>query len=197
MNFETLQQRWQQQETRSQVRVDASLVLQEVRRNQHTLEIALFWRDFRETGAALLVTIIFLSRARDWTDYLGAVTAVGVGTCILVDRMMQRKKRPVQSDSLRCFVQRSLDQVRHQSWLLRNVLWWYMLPLTMPILSSLVVHDHGLTSWIVFMLVMVFVYWLNQKAVRDCFVPMEQELERVLAGIEEASEDESVITKPC
>jgi positive regulator of sigma E activity len=201
MNFESLQQRWQQQETRSQVKVDASLILQEVRRNHRSFEAMIFWRDFREVGAALFVTVFIIIRGRDWTDWLLAVAGAGVGIFLLRDHLRQRKQRPRASEDLRLYVQHSLGEVRHQSWLLRNVLWWYLLPLMVPLLISMVVNAASFRQGAIFFsttLVLTWlIYWLNQHAVRKQLVPREQELERLLAGIDEPPEDESGITTPC
>lgn len=201
MNFETLQQRWQQQETRSPAKVDASLVLQEVLRNHRSFERTIFWRDFREVGAALLATIYFVFRARGWTDYLLAAAAAGVGIYILVDRLRQRKNRPSQSESLRSFVEGSLLQVRHQSWLLRNVLWWYLLPLMVPVLISIAVQAETLRQGIRGTMAIVVLTWLiyklNQNAVKTQLAPREQELERLLAGLKEAPVQPQPITTPC
>jgi small-conductance mechanosensitive channel len=197
MNFETLQQHWQQQKTCSQFKVDATLVLQEVRRNQRSFQAMIFWRDFRETAAALFATIFFAARGRDWTDWLLAVAAAGVGLYLLVDRLRQRKQRPRASEDLRLYVQHSLDEVRHQSWLLRNVLWWYLLPLMVPVLISIAVQAdavrQGVRQSLVIVLVTWLIYKLNQHAVRTQIVPREQELERLLAGISEPG-DEDVLS---
>ena len=201
MNFETLQQRWQQQETRSQVKVDASLILQEVRRNHRSFEAMIFWRDFREIGAALFVAVFIIIHGRDWTDWLLALAGTGVGIFLLRDHLRQRKQRPRASEDLRLYVQHSLGEVRHQSWLLRNVLWWYLLPLMVPMLISIAVQAdtvrQGVRQSVVIVVMTWLIYKLNQHAVRKQLVPREQELERLLAGIDEPPEDESGITKPC
>ena len=201
MNFETLQQHWQQQETRSQVKVDASLILQEVRRNHRSFQAMIFWRDFREVGAALFVAVFIIIRGRDWTDWLLAVAGAGVGIFLLRDHLRQRKQRPRASEDLRLYVQHSLGEVRHQSWLLRNVLWWYLLPLMVPLLISIAVQAdtvrQGVRQSVVIVVMTWLIYKLNQHAVRKQLVPREQELERLLAGIDEPPEDESGITTPC
>ena len=193
MNFESLQQRWQQQETRSQVKVDASLILQEVRRNHRSFQAMIFWRDFREVGAALFVAVFIIIHGRDWKDWLLAVAGAGVGIFLLRDHLRQRKQRPRVSEDLRLYVQHSLDEVRHQSWLLRNVLWWYLLPLMVPMLISNAVQAdtvrQGVRQSVVIVVMAWLIYKLNQHAVRKQLVPREQELERLLAGI---SEDSSI-----
>ncbi len=193
MNFESLQQRWQQQETRSEVKVDACLILQEVRRNHRSFQAMIFWRDFREVGAALFVAVFIIFHGRDWTDWLLAVAGSSVGIFLLRDHLRQRKQRPRASEDLRLYVQHSLDEVRHQSWLLRNVLWWYLLPLMVPMLISNAVQAdtvrQGVRQSVVIVVMAWLIYKLNQHAVRKQLVPREQELERLLAGI---SEDSSI-----
>ena len=193
MNFESLQQRWQQQESRSQVKVDASLILQEVRRNHRSFQAMIFWRDFREVGAALFVAVFIIIHGRDWKDWLLAVAGTGVGIFLLRDHLRQRKQRPRVSEDLRLYVQHSLDEVRHQSWLLRNVLWWYLLPLMCPMLISNAVQAdtvrQGVRQSVAIVVMAWVIYKLNQHAVRKQLVPREQELERLLAGI---SEDSSI-----
>ena len=193
MNFESLQQRWQQQENRSQVKVDAGLILQEVRRNHRSFQAMIFWRDFREVGAALFVAVLIINHGRDWKDWLLAVAGAGVGIFLLRDHLRQRKQRPRASEDLTLYVQHSLDEVRHQSWLLRNVLWWYLLPLMVPMLISNAVQAdtvrQGVRQSVVIVVMAWLIYKLNQHAVRKQLVPREQELERLLAGI---SEDSSI-----
>lgn len=197
MNFEQLQQHWQQQDSRPQPKVDASLLLQEVRRNHRSIETKSFWRDFREVAAAVFAALYFALRGTDWTYHLLAVAAAGVGLYLLVDRLRQRRHRPSQWEDLRTFVEQSLRQTRHQTWLLRNVLWWYLLPLTVPLLVSMAVNadslQQGMCLGVITCLLIFFIYRLNQKVVTSDIVPREQELERLLAGIsEQLSENSSI-----
>lgn len=195
MNFEQLQQHWQQQEERAPAMVDASLVLQEVRRNQRSFETMIFWRDFREVAVAMVIAPYFALRGPDWTYHLMAAAAAGVGLYLLVDRLRQRKFRPSQSASLRTFVEQSLHEVRHQVWLLRNVLWWYLLPLTIPMLISMAVSadnfQQGLRGSVIACLLTFLIYRLNQSAVTKSLVPRVHELENLLAGISEPPTDDS------
>lgn len=197
MNFEQLQQHWQQQDARPQPKVDASLLLQEVRRNHRSIETKIFWRDFREVAAAVFAALYFALRGPDWTYHLLAVAAAGVGLYLLVDRLRQRRHRPSQWEDLRTFVEQSLSQTRPQTWLLRNVLWWYLLPLTVPLLVSMAVNadslQQGMCLGVITCLLIFFIYRLNQKVVTSDLVPREQELERLLAGIsEQLSENSSI-----
>ena len=196
MNFEQLQQHWQQQDARPQPKVDASLLLQEVRRNHRSFETTIFWRDFREIAAAVAISLYFAVRGPDWTYHLMAVAAAGVGFFLLMDRLRQRRCRPSQSASLRTFVEQSLRQVKHQAWLLRNVLWWYLLPLTISMLISIAVRadnfQQGLRRSVITCLIMFLIYRLNQRAVTKCLVPRVDELEKLLAGVSEPTAEDAL-----
>ena len=92
----------------------------------------------------------------------------------------------------------SLHQVNHQIWLLKNVFWWYLLPFASAVGISIghsVWHarNPGLAAMIglvvaaALFIALVYwgIYWLNQFAVRKCLEPRRQELESLLAGLDQ------------
>ena len=194
MNFEDLQKAWQTQDTGAKVTINTDVLLKEVRRNQQQFWRTIAWRDLREVGVAFLLTWYFLRRGlhhHDWTDSLLAIACFGVGLSMGIDRCLQRKKMPVKSDSLRNCVIASLHQVNHQIWLLKNVFWWYLLPIAIPLaISAGVKMWHGRHSsaaliggcvYILFCtLLNWFLYWLNQFAVKKSLTPRRLELETLL-----------------
>src|SRR5271165_6454774 len=97
MNFEELQKAWQSQGPGTNVLINADGLLKEVRRNQQQFRMTIFWRDVREVGVAFLLTVFFLyqgMRHHDWTDAVLALACFGVGTFMVVDRLLQRSKQP-------------------------------------------------------------------------------------------------------
>ena len=199
MNFEELQKAWQSQNPGATVTINADLLLKEVRRNQHYFWMTIFWRDAREVGAAAFLAWLFLHwaiRDREWSLYLLSFSCFGVGLFMLVDRWLQRRKRPVTNDPLRSCIEASLLQVNHQIWLLKNIFWWYLLPvlagLGILIVSQIWKARHAGPWGIIFLtgyaLFCVFffwgVYWFNQYAVRKGLEPRRQELESLLAGFD-------------
>ena len=88
-------------------------------------------------------------------------------------------------------------QVEHQIWLLRNVLWRYLLPLALSGLAFFgqVAWQERSGGWwtalavseVVALVVIVLagVYWLNQYAVRSELVPRRQELETLLMSLKD------------
>ena len=199
MNFEELQKAWQSQNPGATVTINTDLLLKEVRRNQHHFWMTIFWRDAREVGVAAFLTWLFLHwaiRDREWSLYLLSFSCFGMGLFMLVDRWLQRRKRPVTNDPLRSCIEASLLQVNHQIWLLKNVFWWYLLPLAAAIGISICAgiwrtRQAGFSvmkGWVVFVMfgVLIYwgVYWLNQFAVKKYLEPRRQELESLLASLD-------------
>src|ERR1017187_807027 len=198
MNFEELQEAWQSQDTSAKVTIRADALLKEVRRKQKQFRATIFWRDVREVGVAAFMTWLFLHwaiRDREWSLYLLALACFGVGTFMLADRWLQRKKRPITNDSVRACIEASLVQVNHQIWQLKKVFWWYLLPIQVGLaaligsvlwqarLAGLAVIM-GLTAYaLVCALVCWGVYKLNQSAVRKGLEPRRQELETLLNSL--------------
>jgi len=198
MNFEELQKAWRSQGSDPRPTLDADLLLKEVQRNKRLFEATLFWRDVMEIGGGFLLTPLFLYRGvrdHEWPYFLMALACLGVGVFMLVDRWLQRRKKPATSDPLRACIEASLIQVNHQIWLLRNVLWWYLLPLGVGIGIFI-----GFIAWqlrsagaVVFVWVGRYalicallywgIYWLNQRTVQKGLKPRRRELEALLASL--------------
>ena len=199
MNFDDLQKSWQSQDAGTRISIDADLLLKEVRRNQQQFRATILMRDLREVSVAFILVGVFIFlgvRLRDWTDYLVALACFWVGGYMVIDRRLQKKKTPELHDSLKGCVTTSLAEVSHQIWLLKNILWWYLLPIAIPVLFSVFWAQYraggldlakvaSLTGvWAVIVLVYWFVYWLNQYAVRKTLKPRMQELESLLGSLE-------------
>lgn len=198
MNFEELQKTWQSQSVPPQITIGTNLLLKEIRRNQQHFATTIFWRDVREVGVAFLLFLYFFHRgwrAGDWTDCLVGVACLGIAAFMVVDRAVQHRKRPVINDSLRECVESSLHQTCHQIWLLKNIFWWYLLPIVATLGISVCVslwHTRhsgpAVIGWVLYAIFGGLVYWgvyrLNQWAVRKQLEPRRQELEALLASLE-------------
>jgi len=204
MSLDDLQRTWQsQQDTR--IRVEPMLLLRELRRNQRSFRLTIFWRDFREVFVAAAMAVFFSwdSFSSDgWPWLLLAGTCVWVGGFILVDRLRRRGRAARYGDTLLGCVEASLDDVEHQIWLLKNVLWWYLLPIAIGLLVVFVEGTLSIANkdWIVWatlggsiafcVIVFAGVYWVNQYAVRTSLEPRRQELLAVRESIK-GSEDQT------
>ena len=199
MNFEDMQKTWQSQNPGAQVTINADVLLNEVRRNQRQFRATIFWRDVREVGACAVMAVGFWVwgiRWQWWSLYLLSFGCFFVGAFFLVDRRIQKRKQPVKNDSLQACIQNSLFQVNHQIWLLKNVFWWYLLPILIglgAVSASTIRHTQqagpatmiGLGAFYVVFYGLVYwgIYWLNQIAVRRNLEPRRQELETLLASL--------------
>lgn len=191
MLLDDLQKTWQSQPT---ARIDAAAeeLLREVRQNQRSFRRTIFWRDFREVFAAVVMTMWFTWQGwsdKGWPWVLLGGLCLWVGGFILVDRFRRRGRAARFGDSLLGCVEASLEDVEHQVWLLKNVFWWYILPPGVGMAIAIVHTALGMDdapawlAWGVGLVVgaicataCVWVYRINQAAVRKELEPRRQEL---------------------
>ena len=209
MNFEELQKAWQSQDAAKKNPINADVLLDEVRRNQLCFRRTIFWRDVREVGVAALLVPVFIYGGwkTHWTLYLSAFACFVVGVDMVFDRLKQKKESPDSRGSLKDCAATSLAEANHQIWLLKNILWNYILPLSVPVLLffgwcawSVPLPVTARILYLLFLvgfslLVDVFVYWLNQFAVKKNLEPRRQELEKLLNEIEPGSHTATMKTK--
>ena len=112
-----------------------------------------------------------------------------------------------QAEPLRQSVQHSLTKVDHQIRLLRSVLWWYLLPLALPILAYCVqvMWRERLGGWLTVLvgsvvlafvlLVFAGVYWLNRYAVGAELEPRRRELETLLTSLDDEPSDSGIVRR--
>ncbi len=212
MNLDDFQKSWQSQDAANRISINADVLLNEVRRNQKQFHWLILRRDMIEVGVAALLVPLFTywGWKGQWTSYLVAFGCFVVGTYFLVDRWRQRKKTPHPDGSLKDCAVISLAEVNHQIWLLKNVIWWYLSPIYVPIMMFF-----AETAWdsrgpigaktiivltAVFMMgfttvIYVGIYWLNQWAVKKQLVPRRQELEKLLNELESNQNPTDMKTK--
>ena len=198
MSGDSFQQAWQSQ---SRLTIDAEMLLKEVQRNQRQFTATIFWRDVREVGVALLLIAVWIytgvRNSSPWTWYLAIPGLIWIAAFLLASRVRQRRRPPASGQPLRQGLESSLAEVEHQIWLLRNVFWWYLLPIALPALAFF-----GQSAWkeraggwwtalalggaaAVAGIILAGVYWLNQKAVRAELEPRRQELEALLRSLQD------------
>jgi hypothetical protein len=198
MSFDDLKAKWQSHDHGIQLNIDANLLMNEVRRNHRALELQLWLRDLNEIIAAALITCVFATLAvlmGQWTLLFCAAGTLFVGLFFIFDRVKQRRRRSVFEDSLQLTIDASLAQVQHQIWLLRNVLWWYLLPLVPGIVLFLVStawqsRGNGLAEQLVIAGVAAIcaaAFWLayriNQREIIRTLEPRRIELEALRASL--------------
>lgn len=209
MSPDEFQDAWQAHSQKPRITIDADLLLNEVQRSQDYFRKMILLRDYREAGVSIVMIpvwfIMGITLSLPWTWYLmvpGLLFLIGF---IVLDRRRHPQRPSDPAAPLIDSVQESLRQVEHQIWLLRNVLWWYLMPFAIPILIFWA-HSAWIISggrWIlaigiaipffVFLFVLYgFIYYINQRAVRKQLIPRRQELVNLLNNLS----DEPVLAVP-
>lgn len=189
MNFEDWQKVWQQQSLRT-LDVSPEQLAAAMQNKTMQLRRTLDARDLRELAACAIVIITF--GIFYFTVYRSPVsrggTLIVIGSSIFIawklihTRRMTPPARPgatvVQA------LQAELNAVRAQLRLLGSVLWWYLMPLTIGALIATWGLGIGLLPKIivalVFVVMDVFIYRLNQWARAKELLPVEAQLESLI-----------------
>jgi hypothetical protein len=205
MTFDELQKTWNSQQTDPKLAINPSLLLKEVKRNKEYLESAIFWRDVREVGITVMLFFFFLYSGIKhslWPLSLLALLCLWVGVFMVIDRIVQKRRQPRLSDSLFNCIKSSLAQINHQIWLLRNVLWWYLLPFGVGILIwfgycglMVLMSEKSSLGYLLFILACIVgtiflywgAYWLNQRAIRKELTPRKNELEQLFCSLKSSN----------
>jgi hypothetical protein len=198
MSPDPLQEAWQSQPLPA---VDTDQLVQEFCRGQQQFAAMIFSRDVREVVISLLLLPVWVGLGvwigLPWTWYLVMPGLVWIAAFVTADRRSQRRQRALAGDSLVRGVESSLAEVEHQIWLLRNVHWWYLLPLAVPMLAFFAqsfwlrlsrgkVWEAAIETSVITLVVggvYTCIYWVNQKAVRSTLEPRRQELASLLRNL--------------
>jgi hypothetical protein len=206
MTFNELQKNyWQKDTTVAKLTIDSNLLLREVMRNKKLFESIILSRDIREVAAGILgilfclgFTVFFFYKGLNvvaWVLAISILFDLWVVMFFIADRIFQRKKRPSRGESLTVCVEDSLTQVNHQIWLLKNMLWWYLLPPGIGMTAFFVtvywqiraVGESAIIQLFINLALVTLVfwgaYWLNQYAVRKELIPRKKELEAMLKNL--------------
>ena len=203
------QRAWQQQSSRTQVKVDAELLLQEVQRSEKDFQNTIYYRDTREIIVAILmipVTIIMgYVIELPWTWYLGIPSSLWVAGFMFAYRIRNKQDSGEPDEPLLSSVKRSLNAQENQIWLLSNVLWWYILPplcAMLPFFAQVTwqdaenLRDAMVRAPFFFLLasfvlaVFYFVYRVNIQCVEQQLKPRREELRKILNNFQDESEGE-------
>ena len=200
MDLDELRKVWRLQDT-ADTMIEEEKAVETVMHASRRMDRTVFWRDVRESVIAFGLAVFWVwgghQLARHlWPWYAGAALLCWIGAFIVVDRRIQREVQPAAT--MKENLEQALRKVNHQIALLRNVLWWYLLPCLAAVL--LILGEMALQftpdSWgqvyppfvITLALVAVLyplIYWLNQQAVKKILVPLKDAVEQSLKELGE------------
>lgn len=205
MSLDKYQKAWESESSQVNATFDPDRLSREVEQSQKSFQSTILWRDVREIGTSLVMIPIWLalgsSMSLPWTWYLTIPAMLWIAGFMFVDRKLHRQSTSVPGESVLTGARKSLAQVEHQIWLLRNVFWWYLLPPSISIMAFFVqVAWTTSDGWLEFglfagflglflFLVYGWIYRLNQSAVRDQLEPRRDDLQKIISYLEDDAID--------
>ncbi|QDT30709.1 UbiA prenyltransferase family protein [Gimesia panareensis] len=210
MTPDEFQQAWQADSAQTRVIIDADLLREEVQRDQRQFNTMISYRDFGEVGVAIVMIPIWFVMGYmldlPWAWYLSVPVFLWIaGFMLLYRRRHQPEPDKSEGPLLQQCVQRSLAEAEEQIWLLKNILWWYLLPPTLSITAffaqiSWQSREGGWAPALLFFVLMEgfvlalygWIYVLNQRVVREQLLPRREELQKLRTSLEQETTDEGI-----
>ena len=183
MDFDKLQKTWQEQPIPGSITIKEESLLKLTRRDQQNFLAAILRRDVLEVTLCILLVVFFLKNyvaSKSISSLIIGLGCLFVGCFFVIDRIIQKKRQPLYEDTLICCLKQSLVQINHQIWLLRNVLWWYILPIFIGMFIGPILET-GIraftTSYVIIAILLALgIYRLNQRAVCQGLIPYRNEI---------------------
>ncbi|HET7553864.1 MAG TPA: hypothetical protein VFK04_21410 [Gemmatimonadaceae bacterium] len=188
MNLDDARHEWQSQMTLEEARMSESEMLEIVKRRSSAFDRTIARRDRRETIAAAVVMLVFLPLLATGPWLTRAGVLVVLGAFALIFTKLGAARRLEASDrvdlSLAELLERERAKLNGQIRLLESVVSWYIIPPAVG--AMLIVIGLEGPSWFTFgyalfaLVISVWVYRLNQHAVRRELRPRRSEIERLI-----------------
>lgn len=191
--LDNLKRVWQQQPIDKTVELfNKKNSITDIKKKAEAFNKSIFWRDIRESFAAVILCIIFIYQGfHSSNSVYKAGCFISAAGCIFIAIFLYIKKMQFSktdyTEDINHNLKNSLSQVNAQIWLLRNVFWWYLLPLIPGIFIQNFTHESISKVWIfniVTVLILILVYWLNQWAVKKSLLPLKSDLEAIISETE-------------
>lgn len=202
MELIDLKKIWKKQQVIPEMDYSRTELMVLINNKMVSLENEIKSRDRREIIAIIIVIvfygIIFLTTQSIWKQ-AGSIIIILSGIFIWYKlKSTQRKikdEEPTPNQSMIEYLNHEMRSVLSQRKLLKNVAWWYLLPLETGLLLFTVGFELGITLKIIFMFVFILTGWgiweLNRHAVRHRLDPLLIEIKDAIRFLEE---DEKPVT---
>ncbi len=182
---------WKDASASELIRLDKTRLLFDLQSETQRLENGLLARDRREIMVALLMIPVMLTTA--WlipftvSKIAMVLTAVWCLTVVYTLRNVKKKRVTENSLPIKEYLKKYRSYVAAERDLLKNVLYWYVLPptiLALLFLSGFPVDYLRLTfSVCVVVGIGIFVYVLNQRAVKAEFDPLLKKIDKEIQDL--------------
>ncbi len=192
MNEDNLKSLWKNSSQKETISFNQYKIVSEMNDKMIEFEKSIKKRNMREIIAAIVVIIFFsiqTIRYELFLQKLGAGLAVLAAVFIIFKLLhIQNSKKPITlTGSIKEQLQHSKDYLLREQKLLKSVLFWYVLPLMVPLFIITIGSDYPLgiqIAYLVFILgVSIFVYYINHKAAKKLDTQL-LELDDAIRGVE-------------
>lgn len=178
--------------TPGKININSQQILDEMNLEIAKMETSIKRRNMREIIAAILVIIFFSIQAyrfESWIESLASILIVLAAVFIIVKLMITQnaQKRADISTSIKEQMVSDREYLKKEQKLLKNVLYWYILPIFIPIIMISCANGISwFTGFIYIPLVTIFfigIYYANQKAAEK-FDPILDNLNKSIKEME-------------
>ena len=195
MDFQSFKNVWQRQPLPQPAPLETARLLEGIEQRMVRFDRTIFWRDLRETLAALLLTAVFgfLAVAVEgaWAvtgAWIGAVGSLSVAVIMLT--VQHRHRLPEPSMPVTSYLRGQRAKVAAQIRLLETVIWWYFAPpavgMSLVMIGALLEIPGGLGPRVaigaVMLSILLVTAWgfvaLNRWVVRAHLAPLQRSLDR-------------------
>jgi CubicO group peptidase (beta-lactamase class C family) len=194
MHDDVLKQLWQGQQIEALPALPDEAQIAALKRRMKSFDKTIEWRDYREVAACLFIIAFFgwdlAFRNNSAITQAGCVVLIASAAFISWKLMGSKRRLPKAEPNAPVFdaVKVELQKVENQVGLLTSVAWWYLLPLFVGVMLHYWGTRGSLLSklvYFVFVLALyVFIYWLNQYAVKKSLLPLKRALEALVHSAE-------------
>lgn len=201
MELNEIKKIWRRQQKSEEVACSKKELKAIVNNKMRSLEEEIKRRDRIEIVACGIIIAIFgvilFTTTSIWTQ-MGCVTVVS-SACYICYKLkaaqfVEIKEEQSPDRPVRLHLKQELEQVEKQKKLLKNIAWWYIIPLTVGLLLITIGGQSTLFYKVTYMAAVIlfgiFVWYLNQKTVRKKFDTLEKEIKKAIAFIEKGNTEQ-------
>ena len=207
MSPDDYQQAWQAHSSQTRVTIDADVLLKEVQRNQNEFKAQISLGNVAFLGILVMLIPVWIfmgvTISPPWTWYLMVPAFIWIIGFVLVGRSRQKPAPNEPGEPLLNCAKESLSLVDHQIWSARKIVWWYLLPMGIPLLTFLLhvsvlkarslkdaLTDVNAVVLVFFLAIACLIYYLSQFSIRKQYEPRRQELLRLITSLGDESAGE-------
>jgi len=196
MELDELKKVWKAEEPREKFDYGPSELIAMINNRMIALESRIRSRDRLEIIACIIIIAVFfvlLVTAESTWKRVGSAILVTAGILIWIRLKKTQKasfaEQPSPDQPISEFLKKERKAIRKQKSLLKNIGWWYILPIAVGLLTFTAGFDASI--WFkagyagVIILVAAVVWILNQRAAREKFDPLLEDIEQALTSLEQ------------